>query len=237
MKQNTAKLLIGLIIILVGLNLILHAANVKFSLFFKGWWTLPIILIAISSVLKDGVKLGNFGLLLVGLWLLGNQRGWVPKGVPNTFIAGGVIIIFGLLFIFFPRKSDTTNTENPHARRQHAFSTSAKQDAAFNPSYTAIFSGQEIHNTTDDLDGCTLLALFGGLSADFRDAQIKGDIMVDASAIFGGIDLRFPPTVRVVTKATPLFGGVDNKAREPLDSDAPTVTVRCLAVFGGVDIT
>jgi predicted membrane protein len=82
-----------------------------------------------------------------------------------------------------------------------------------------------------------LFALFGGLTVDFRDARIDHDIMIDASAVFGGIDLMFPPDVRVVTRATPLFGGVDNKTRAPHAANAPTVTVRCLAAFGGVDIT
>ena len=241
MKQNTVKLLIGLIIIIVGLNLILHAANVKFTLFFNGWWTIPLIIIAISSMLKDGIKLGNFGFLIVGLWLLATQRGWTPEGLPGKSIAGGVIIVLGLLFIFSPRTYSTTNSKtdrrshNPHSRAESANTTT--QESTSSPSYTAIFSGQEIRNTTDALDGCTMLALFGGLSADFRNAQIKSDIMIDASAFFGGIELHFPPTVRVVTKATPLFGGVDNKTHEPFDSNAPTVTVRCLAVFGGVDIT
>jgi len=30
---------------------------------------------------------------------------------------------------------------------------------------------------------------------------------------------------------------VDNKTRAPHAANAPTVTVRCLAAFGGVDIT
>ena len=89
---------------------------------------------------------------------------------------------------------------------------------------------------TENLDGSTLFTLFGGLNVDFSNARIDHDIVIDASAIFGGIDLRFPDNVRVQTKATPLFGGVDNRSKNPADPQAPLVTVRCLVAFGGIDI-
>lgn len=198
------------------------------------------MVVAIASILNEGIQLGNFGLLVVSLWLLAKQRDWIPTWFHSKYIAGGMIVIFGLLFIFSSRKNETTNSETAsrttESSRRFNFFTTAKEDTTPNPSYTAIFSGQDIRNSTEELDGSTLFALFGGLSADFREARIDHDIMIDASAIFGGIDLFFPKNVRVVTKATPLFGGVDNKAREPENINSPTVTVRCLAVFGGIDI-
>jgi len=240
MKQKTIKLLIGVIIIIVGLNLILHAANVKFNLFFEGWWTIPIMVVAIASILNEGIQLGNFGLLLVSLWLLAKQRDWIPTWFHSKYIAGGMIVIFGLLFIFSSRKNETTNSETAsrttESSRRFNFFTTAKEDTTPNPSYTAIFSGQDIRNSTEKLDGSTLFAFFGGLSADFRNAVIDHDIIIEATSIFGGINFRFPSTVHVVTKATLLFGGIDNKAQEPEDRNSPTVTVRCFTIFGGIDI-
>jgi|GEM_PF-505957 len=255
MKQNTAKVLIGLIIVGVGINLILKAAGIEFSFFFNGWWTLPIIVVAIVSMTSGGVGPWNFGLLLLGFWLLANQQDWIPQWFNSTYVVGAAIIGFGLLFIFNPRHQEDSQErehveqdgrsyrsegrrESHENRGQDRYSTNStsKRDDTVNPSYTAIFSGQEIRNSADNLDGSTLFALFGGLTVDFRDARIDHDIIVDASAVFGGIDIRFPSNVRVVTRATPLFGGVENKAKEPLDHSVPTVTVRCLAAFGGVDI-
>ena len=251
MKQNAAKYMIGLIIVVVGIGIILKAAGIEFSLFFEGWWTLPIIIVAVVSMGSGGIGPGNFALLLIGAWLLANQRDWLPQWFNSAYIIGAAVIGFGLLFIFNPRK-DEDGPESPdrsheayqretprQARDQSGYkgSNSAHKDMDSHPSYTAIFSGQDIRNSTDNLDGSTLFALFGGLSVDFRDARIDHDILIDASAVFGGIDLMFPSNVRVVTKATPLFGGVDNKTRPPRSVDAPTVTVRCLAAFGGVDIT
>ncbi|HCG62864.1 MAG: hypothetical protein A2Y31_12345 [Spirochaetes bacterium GWC2_52_13] len=255
MKQNTAKVLVGLIIVFVGINLILKAAGIEFSFFFTGWWTLPIIIVAIVSMTSGGVGPWNFGLLLLGFWLLANQQDWIPQWFNSTYVVGAAIIGFGLLFIFNPRHQEDSQErehvdpdrssyrsegrrESHESRGQSPYSTnsSSKRDNTDYPSYTAVFSGQEIRNSADNLDGSTLFALFGGLTVDFRDARIDHDIIVDASAVFGGIDIRFPSNVRVVTRATPLFGGVENKAKDPLDRSVPTVTVRCLAAFGGVDI-
>ncbi len=250
MKQNSAKYIIGLIIVVVGIGIILKAAGIEFSLYFDGWWTLPIIIIAIVSMSNGGIGPGNFALLLVGLWLLANQREWIPQWFNSAYIVGAAIIGFGLLFIFNPRKEEVQDRQSKSERDSREYRNtsetshrstnnrmSSPRDGDTNPSYTAIFSGQDIRNAADNLDGSTLFALFGGLTVDFRDAHIDHDIIIDASAVFGGIDLMFPAHVRVVTKATPLFGGVDNKTRTPRSADAPTVTVRCLAAFGGVDIT
>ncbi|MDD3823743.1 MAG: LiaF-related protein [Sphaerochaetaceae bacterium] len=250
MRHNTAKLVVGLIIVFVGLNLILKAAGIEFSLFFTGWWAVPIILVAIISISGTGVGPWNFGLLVLGAWLLAEQRNWIPDWFDTKYVVGAAIIGFGLLFIFNPRQQQRDPDTSEHAGRTYEQphreprQESAKRnegprktDDSDNPSYTAVFAGQEIRNASGNLDGCTMFALFGGLTVDLRDACIDHDIVIDASAVFGGIDIHFPPNVHVVTRATPLFGGVDNKTKKPAVFGAPTVTVRCLAAFGGVDIS
>lgn len=241
MKHQSAKWAVGLVIVFMGLSLILRTAGIEFSPFFTGWWTIPIIVVAIVSMSGSGVSPWNFGLLVLGSWLLANQRGWIPDWFNSAYVVGATIIGFGLLFIFNPRQQTTDREQEvrsrPRAEQRFSATETRKSDGSSNPSYTAIFAGQDIRNVTENLDGCTMFALFGGLSVDFSDAVIDHDILIDASAVFGGIDIRFPANVRVETRATPLFGGVDNRASKRAKTIAPTVTVRCLAAFGGVDIS
>ena len=254
MKQNTSKLVIGLVIILFGLSLILRTAGMEFTLFFTGWWAALMMVIAVISMASGDVGPGNFALLALGAYLFADQRDWIPQWFNSAYLIGAVVIGFGLLFIFGPKKEHERSQGESSRYRGYSFnerkdsttyrsgnsgSTSrsrGRQDGEPNPSYTAVFSGQDIRNSASDLDGCTLFALFGGLDVDFRDAVITHDIVIDATAVFGGIDLRLPQDVRVVTKATPLFGGVDTKRYNPESSTLPTVTVRCLVAFGGIDI-
>ncbi len=254
MKQNLTKTILGVIIVGVGLNIILSAAGIEFTLLFEGWWTLPIIVVAIVSIVNHGVGSWNFGMLLLGSWLLANRQGWIPSWFNGGFLAGAAVLGFGLLFLV-GSKNINTNKESSASSREDSYSTSSRssrssssyshnhsgtqgkrEDSSSHPDYTAVFSGQDIRNVTENLDGSTLFTLFGGLNVDFSNAIIDHDIIIDASAIFGGIDLRFPDNVRVQTKATPLFGGVDNRSKNPVDPQAPLVTVRCLVAFGGIDI-
>ncbi|PKL12592.1 MAG: hypothetical protein CVV52_09465 [Spirochaetae bacterium HGW-Spirochaetae-8] len=249
MKQNLTKIILGVIIVGVGLNIILTAAGIEFTLLFDGWWTLPLIIIAVTSMLNHGVGAWNFGMLLLGSWLLANSRGWIPAWFDGRFLGGAAVIGFGLLFLMGSKRANSHVESTDSTDKQEYRSSSASyrntpgsrtnyktEDSATHPDYTAVFSGQDVRNVSDQLDGCTLFALFGGLNVDFTHAKIDHDIVIDASAIFGGIDMKFPSDVRVVTKATPLFGGVDNRAKDPADRSAPVVTVRCLAAFGGIDI-
>lgn len=245
MKQNSAKIIIGVAIILVGISLILRNAGVEFNLFFTGWWAVLMMIIAIISMTSGEIGPGNFALLIIGAWLFADQRDWIPQWFNSAYLIGAGIIGFGLLFIFNPRKEYRSNNTDQDTRREqprqkqedtrkekHSYSRSNET----NPSYTAIFSGQDIRNSSSNFDGANLFALFGGLSLDLRDAIITHDIIVDATAIFGGVDIKLPSDVQVIVKATPLFGGVDDKSRKISSLHAPTVTVRCLAAFGGVDI-
>lgn len=268
MKQNGSKLLVGSVIVAVGIYIILSAAGIELPLLFAGWWTLPIIIIGAVSVANNGLNGGNLAMLAVGVWLLANQRGWIPGWFNGGYVAGAAVLLFGFVFLFNSRQSskseyrehdsenrdrsytDTDSDEqrnnykrplsnNPHredSRERESSGYRRGLDTDPNPNYTSVFSGQDVKNVSSNLDSCTLFALFGGLTVDFRGATIDHDVIIDASALFGGIDLRFPDTVRVDTRATPIFGGVDNKSREPSDPNAPVVTVRCLAAFGGIDI-
>ena len=230
----------GIIIILVGLSLILRAAGVEFSLFFTGWWAALMMVIAIVSMASGDIGPGNFALLALGSWLLADQRGWIPRWFNSTYLIGAGIIGFGLLFLFSPKKEQSSqasaDTRYQERRRAPRNPQRHQQHPDTNPSYTAVFSGQDIRHTVGDFSGATMFALFGGLTIDLREARIQDGSLIDATAIFGGIDIRVPKGVNVIVKATPLFGGVDDKSIDPKDPHAPTVTIRCLAAFGGVDI-
>ena len=248
--------------------MILKKSGVEFTIFFDGWYAIPIIIIAAFSIANHGIGAGNLIMLLVGAWLLVNEQGWLPLWIENEYIWGAAVVAVGLIFLFGNRRKAAMEDQREHVHQAEThrsfndredFKKSeesweerlngeehkpdaeqprfrGRRETDSHPTYTAIFGGQTIHNSSDSLDGSTLFSLFGGLEVDFRNAVIDHDIIIDVTSIFGGADLRFPPTVRVVTKGIPIFGGVDNKSHVTADPNAPIVTVRCLVAFGGVDI-
>ena len=98
--KNTKNFLWGIIFIALG---VIAAANVlgsiDFDLFFKGWWTLIIILPCFVGLITEKDKTGNIIFLLVGIILLLREQGMisfdiiVKLGVPVAFIAYGIYVL------------------------------------------------------------------------------------------------------------------------------------------------
>ena len=85
-------------------------------------------------------------------------------------------------------------------------------------------------------EGVTVNAVFGGAELDLRMAVIQQDVRIDATAVFGGIDIYVPSNVIVKVMSTPVLGGVTNKAAAPTEVPCHTLYVNATCVFGGVDI-
>ena len=60
----------------------------------------------------------------------------------------------------------------------------------------------------EEFKGKNLDAIFGGIDLDLRGAKITSDVVINASAVFGGIDIIVPENVKVKIKSNAIFGGV-----------------------------
>lgn len=66
MRKNVANILWGLFFIGIGVGLIGNVLGFwDFSVFFKGWWTLFIIIPALVSMVQSGIRLGNLIVLAI----------------------------------------------------------------------------------------------------------------------------------------------------------------------------
>jgi len=100
----------------------------------------------------------------------------------------------------------------------------------------AIRDGVRLQSRAQAFRGGSMLAWFGGVSADLRQATLAPGAHLTASAVFGGIAIEVPAGWRVESTASTLAGGVAVNVPEPEDPAAPTLTVDCMATFGGVAI-
>ena len=65
---------------------------------------------------------------------------------------------------------------------------------------------------------------------------MEGDCVIQASAVFGGIDILVPAGVNVKVSSNSIFGGVSNKTVSSRDGNAVTLYIKADCMFGGVDI-
>ena len=79
------------------------------------------------------------------------------------------------------------------------------------------------------------LTLFGGSSFDFRDATYASDVVtLNVFCAFGGVDVTVPEGVNVRNETVAIFGGTDVKNIDPVPG-APTIVLKGLVLFGGID--
>ncbi|MDA3956440.1 hypothetical protein [Oceanispirochaeta sp.] len=82
----------------------------------------------------------------------------------------------------------------------------------------------------EKLDVCVLL---GSQVLDFREARFpRKTVKIQACAILGSIDMKFPRGVQVSTKGFPLLGSIDNRVES--DSTGPRIEVEGFALMGSI---
>jgi hypothetical protein len=121
-----------------------------------------------------------------------------------------------------------------------------KQDFSFNYSsedtedtelLVNIFSGSKRSGQWRVAKEIKSVSIFGGSDIDFSEAIFtKREVTVKVFCLFGGDNIYVPENVKVVSKAFCIFGGITNKAPSIGSSDAPTIYIEGLVIFGGVDI-
>jgi hypothetical protein len=106
---------------------------------------------------------------------------------------------------------------------------------------TTIFGGINRRIDSQEFEGGHLSAVFGGIEIDLSRANTKKDeIVIEADAVFGGIELRVPEKWRVTVQGAGIFGGYDDQTHfsptASADEKRPHLIMTGSAVFGGVTV-
>ena len=215
----------GIILICVGVVLGLNALDItNINLFFDGWWTLFIIVPCFIDLFKDKDKTGNIVGIIIGLFLLLSCQGVINFSILWKMIVPVVLIIIGLSFIFKNMFSD-------NVKKIKEINKNNKSDKEV----IAVFSSQKVNVSDEKFEGATISCVFGGVSLDLRDAKINSDVVINASSVFGGIDVLVPDNIDVKVNSTAIFGGVDNKIKNNSENKK-IIYINATCIFGGVDI-
>ena len=102
--------------------------------------------------------------------------------------------------------------------------------------YCTTFGEQCLNFSDEEFDGANITAVFGGVKCDLKNAIIKEDLVVNVSAIFGGVTIYVPDNVKVKINSTPIFGGVSEERKQKNNDAQVTIYIQATCMFGGVDI-
>lgn len=226
--KKTSNLIWGLLFILIGLFIGLNTLDiVSFNIFFDGWWALIIIIPCLIGLINNEDKTGDIIGLLIGVALLLNAQGIISFDIIWKLAAPLILVIIGLSIILEGNKDSKTNVVIKKINSNDNEKTSV----------CSAFSSQNIKLNKEKINNLELNAIFGGIEYDLRNGVIKEDIVINATAIFGGIDIIVPDDVNVKIKSTSIFGGTSNKKQLMDDKEKKhTIYINASCVFGGVDI-
>jgi hypothetical protein len=100
----------------------------------------------------------------------------------------------------------------------------------------AVRDGVNLRSRAKGFRRGTLLAWFGGIRLDLREAELAPGARLSVHALFGGIAVIVPTHWRVDSTATGLNGRVEVHTAGGDFPEAPALAVDGMAVFGGIAI-
>jgi predicted membrane protein len=236
----------GLVVLAVGVILLLDRLGVIYAPDVFRFW--PVLLVAAGTVVlveAASLTVRTIGgtLLAMGLILQANNLGYLH-------IRGDVfwpLAIIGLGVVMLGRALE--ERPEPAVQRRRAdsseFSTRFWSGAerfvrnleSASGEHASVFSHIQRRVTDQNLEYMKVVAVFGGFQLDLRPAGIKGDqAVIQAEAVFGGIEIIVPEDWEVVPQGAGVFGGFTDQTRPP-DAPAKRLVVRGAGVFGGVVVT
>ena len=206
--NNIKNILWGIILVIIGVIIGLNTIGITdIDIFFDGWWTLVIIVPCFIGLFTNKDKTGNIIGLLVGVILLLGMQNIIDFNLIWKLLLPSIIVIIGLSLIF---KNTFNSKINNEIKKLNNKNTK-------NNEYCATFSGQRIDFPNEEFKGATLNSVFGSITCDLREAKIKEDVVINASSVFGGIDIIVPDDVNIKIKSNSIFGGVNNKKKNNED--------------------
>ncbi len=223
--RKLRSIILGIVLIAAGVLFALNALNVTdINIFFDGWWTLFIIVPCAVGLFTEREKTGNLIGVAVGVCLLLACQDVLSFSMLWKLLIPAVIVIVGLKMVLTGLFGSKANDLIARIRLNGGEARVG----------CATFSSCDLNYDGEVFEGAELSAVFGGVKCDLRKAIIEKDCAIQASAIFGGIDILVPDHINVKVSSNCVFGGISNKAA--VHTDAPTLYVNGTAMFGGIEI-
>lgn len=222
MRRKIGNGAIALVFILGGALAILSSVGVITLPYLQGWWwALFIILPSIISMVTTRPTVANMIMFGIGTILFCSANDWLGRINFFWLCVGYVAVCIGVALLLRPRRSTKTSTYS------HSDNL---------PIYSAVFSGTDARNDSKDFKGASVSAVFGGAQIDLRNAELQGDAVIQAQAVFGSIEILAPNDVNIQISGVPVFGGYEDHTHRPHVEGRATLFIECTSVFGGVEV-
>ena len=224
--KKFSNILWGLLFIVLGVMIGLNSFGVtNINFFFDGWWTLFLIIPCFIEFFRSKIKVLNVIGIATGVALLLFCQGIFSLEILWKLALPTILVLIGVALVFkdaiFAPKSAPARKRSDKKGQEDKYSTS--------------FSSKSIKYDGQVFYGNDLSATFGSITCDLRNAIINEDIIINANATFGSIDILLPLGVNVDIKSSGIGGTYNNTNRDTI-AGAPTVFVSSMCLLGNVEL-
>jgi hypothetical protein len=231
--RMTPRLVMGLLIMSAGMVLVLDQLGLVDASHILRLWPLALVflgLVKVVSPAREGAPFAGVLWMGIGLALLLHTFGVVNiwRLWPFVFVLVGGRIAFRALWY--------------DPRHQAAVSAGAGLESRVSvtepgPTLNVVaFMGGVERTVRGEFRGGSLTAFMGGCEINLREASLAGsEAVLDATAFWGGIELKVPDDWYVESRGVAFLGGFVDKTRGSAESGKRLI-VTGLAVMGGVEI-
>jgi len=216
------RLIIGVAILLLGVLWTLDNMDYIESEQYTQYWPVVLIAIGLAKLTDTGSsKVGPVMLMTVGAFILvvnvTDIRWRVTDLIPLCIALFGAKLVWDAV----GRRRAVTGGGDRNSV-VHSF---------------AMMAGSHHQSTSQSFSRGDVNAIMGGVELDLRNAKINDgeEAVLDAFAMWGGIEITVPENWRIVGQVTPLLGGFENKTRAA-GSSGPVLIVKGTAVMGAVEV-
>jgi hypothetical protein len=224
-SRFTPQVVFGLIVIAIGVLFTLDNLNVIDASEYLRYWPAGLVALGLTkawTASRGGHGwVGGLAFTAIGAYMLVERIAYIRIDVrdfwPLMFVSlGGYLVWRGVAGPRRPRPVDGDS----------------------HLSAMAIMSGINRGGNSPAFTGADLTAVMGGCEIDLRQASIATGTtaVIDVFVFWGGIDVRVPEDWTVVSRVTPLLGGVEDQTRPPQGAAGKRVEIRGTAIMGGVVI-
>ena len=226
LRNYQGRIFSGLLIIAAGVIFLLaNMDKLDFGDFISTYWPMILILIGLSHLLTSGFRNAGVALFLIAIGAFFQLNNWgVLGGRVWAYFWPLLIIAAGLWIIFKPKTK--------------GFGENAPEIQDDDLGAFVLFSGLKRRFESEKFRGGKATAIMGGLELDLTQAKLKDNqATVELTAILGGIDLFVPREWKVIVDSSAILGGVDDKhSPVPSSTIQMTLYVKATAILGGIDI-
>jgi predicted membrane protein len=227
-RPHTARLWVGIGIIVFGILALLDNLDFVPEGFFLRLWPVVLIIIGLGRFSRRNQEGGLMGYLLIlgGIFLIIVNFG---KASLVATIWPFFIVAFG---VFMVTKALRKGRGVPPELAAHDSFLSA----------TAIFGGSKRKVVQQDFRGAELTAIFGGFELDLRQAVLENDqVRVDVFVLFGSGEIKVPSNWAVTMKGSALMGGYEDRTLHMPSPETGGRTIHLvvtgLVLLGGLSVT